>query len=112
MIKSQTDFSFSNSHISSEWKPFHELLPVLKNRDIPLLSRRKVFLGLCQKCSLVCYQDMSIQKRPDHAITNWICNRPFPNLIKTLMIYYVKTVDRFGQNLFNSTFTKYGLVFM
>ena len=51
-------------------------------------------------------------KRPDHAIISWIWNRPFPNLSKTLMIYFVKIVDRFGQNSLNFTFTKYGLVFM
>ena len=106
IIKSKTSFSITNSQICSEWKPFHELLPVLKNRGISLLSHRKVFLGLCQKCISVWYWDMSIMKRRDHAIISWICNRTFPNLSKTLMIYFVKTVDRFGQNFLNFTFTK------
>ena len=35
-----------------------------------------------------------------------------PNLIKTLIIYFVKIVDKFGQNPLNFTFTKYGNVFM
>ena len=50
---------------------------------------------------------MGIMKRPDHTITSWVCNRPFPNLSTTLMIYFVKAVDRFGQNPLNFTFTKY-----
>ena len=112
IIKSQTAFSFTNSHICSEWNPFHELLTVLKNRGISLLSRRKVILGHCQKCISVWYWDMGIMKRPNHGIISWICNnRPFPNLSKTLMIF-VKIVDRFGQNPLNFTFTKYSLIFM
>ena len=55
---------------------------------------------------------MGIMKRPDHAINNWIRNRPFPNLSKTLMIYFVKLVDKFGHHPLNFTFTTYGLVFM
>ena len=40
IIKSQTAFSFTSSHICSEWKLFNELLPVLKNRGTSLLSRK------------------------------------------------------------------------
>ena len=98
IIKSQTAFSFTSS------KPFHEILPVLKNRAISLLGHRKVYLGLCQKCVLVWYCEMGI--------ISWICNRPFPNLSKTLMIYFVKIVERFSQNPLNFTFTKYGLIYM
>ena len=112
ITKSQTAFSFTNSHICSEWKPFHELLPLLKNRGISLLSCRKVFLGLYQKCISAWYWDMDIMERPDHEIISWICNWPFLNLSKTLMIYFIKIIDRFGQNPFNFTITEYGLIVM
>ena len=112
IIKSQTAFSFTNSHICSEWKPFHELLPVLKNRGISIWSHGKVFLGLCQKCNSVWYWDMGITKRPDQATISWICDKPFPTLSKTSIIYFVKIVDIFGKKPLNFTFTKYGLVFM
>ena len=112
IIKSRTTFSFTSSftNICSEWKPFHELLPVLKNRAISLLSHGKVFLGLFSEV----YFSMRLryghyeETRPCNI--SWICNRPFSNLSKTFMIYFVKIVDRFSQNPLNLTFTKYGLV--
>ena len=42
----------------SAWGKFRQLLPLLTNRNLPLLTRGRVLFNLCEKCNAACGRNM------------------------------------------------------
>ncbi|CAH1270813.1 Hypp4454 [Branchiostoma lanceolatum] len=78
------------ARIKSAWKSFHELLPILTNRYIPLRNRGHVFNSCIRSVLLyasetwaVASEDIKRLDRSDNAMVRWICPRKLSETLST-----------------------------